>query len=305
MSGAAAGLGLLAALIPAACIASQGQAELLRAFDRAVMEWQSSSPEGRPVAARAASNAFLRLRAGPERRARLVAGSRATLTSGRPELAHRLAMEVEERAQPPALAEVRLRALAQLGRLPAFAAALASVVPRTPTAAQAALQQEEAKLLPLAAAALRGTDRASGRAVFEAIAALEPFQSYRLANLGLCLRQIGDLEAAERAYELGRQRAPEDLELWNDYGLLLRATGRRNEALAAFRQSVALDLARDDSRRATGPAITNLMHMEALAPGGQGADPVPTATASLVKRPDATMLRRLTVDVLLDRLARR
>ena len=167
------------------------------------------------------------------------------------------------------------------------------------------MQQEEAKLLPLAAAALRGTDRASGRAVFEAIAALEPFQSYRLANLGLCLRQIGDLEAAERAYELGRQRAPEDLELWNDYGLLLRATGRRNEALAAFRQSVALDLARDDSRRATGPAITNLMHMEALAPGDQGADPVPTATASLVKRPDATMLRRLTVDALLDRLARR
>jgi tetratricopeptide (TPR) repeat protein len=159
--------------------------------------------------------------------------------------------------------------------------------------------------LPLAASALRGPDRPAGRGIFERLARLEPWASYRVANLGLSQRQIGDAEAAERVYRSGLARAPLDLELWNDLGLLLRARGRRAAAVEAFRESVRIDLARPAAARGTGPAITNLLHMEALEPGAPGQDPLPTALHSLAQRPDATMLRRLTIDVLLDRAASR
>ena len=44
--------------------------------------------------------------------------------------------------------------------------------------------------------------------------------------------------------------------------------------------------------------------MEALAPGEVGDDPVPIANSALAQRPQATMLRRLMIDVQLDRLTR-
>ena len=124
--------------------------------------------------------------------------------------------------------------VAQLGRLVELARLLRLPGQAPRDAAAVALAREEARLLPLAAAALRGPDRPAGRLVFERLYELAPFVSYRASNLGLCLRQIGDLDAARRVYQSGLERAPADLELWNDYGLFLRAAGQREQALAAF-----------------------------------------------------------------------
>ena len=297
---------LLAASSLGARAAAQSQAQRVAEFDEAAARLQAEvALAEQPRRARRVSNAFLRLDRGPARAERLVLGAQATLAAGRPEISLRIATDVEGARGDEALEVVRLRSLAQLGRVREFVQRLPSGGGELSAPSKAALLAEEPRLLPLAADALRGDDRRAGRRVFEALAALRPFRSYRLANLALCLRQIGDVEAAFRAYETGRQRAPGDLELWNDYGLLLRATGRRADALRAFRKSVALDLDRGAAERGKGPAITNLMHMEALAPGEQGEDPVPTATHSLRLRPDATMLRRLMIDVHLDRLAKR
>lgn len=292
---AAAGFGLPA----------QQSAELLAAFDAAAKVYIEADASERAARAAAASSAFLRLPEGPGRAARRVLGAEATLDAGRVDYALRLSAAPDAGDYPDRLLTVQLRALARLGRLRELFRLVERQEGRAPDAVRAALRAEEAALLPLAARALRGPDRPIGRGVFERLAALEPFASYRVANLGLCLRQIGDVAAAERVYRAGLARAPLDLELWNDLGLLLRARGRRSAALDAFRESVRIDLGRPAEACAKGPAITNLLHMEALEPGAAGSDPLPTALRSLGQRPDAVMLRRLTLDVLLDRAASR
>lgn len=297
-------LGLALALLGGAATA-QDEAELAAAFDRIAAEFAAATQADSTDLAGRLSNAFLRLPEGAARTERLALGAEATLAAGRIDHALRLSTPAEEPQRDPRLLTVRLRALARSDRLVEMTRIVERQAATEPEAIAAALRAEEGRLLPLAAAALRGPDRPSGRMIFEFLATLEPIESYRVANLGLCLRQIGDVDAAFRTYELGRRVAPNDLELWNDYGLLLRASGRREEALAAFRRSVALDLERGTDKRATGPAITNLLHMEALSPGAQGADPVPTATEALAQRPQATMLRRLMLDVQLDRLLSR
>tara|TARA_R110002096_G_scaffold182321_1_gene360034 strand:- start:2090 stop:3079 length:990 start_codon:yes stop_codon:yes gene_type:complete len=298
---------VLAAVSVSGQIRGQDDAQLknlLAEFDRL-----QNAAQAAPQAAQAGfllqlSDIFLRLPIGAARSQRIATGAHATLHSGRTEIALELATPSDGKKQHNGvLLTVQLQALARLGRLVEFARILENQSNSQPDAIATALRSEEGRLLPLAAAALRTPDRPAGRAVFQYLATLEPIQSYRVANLGLCLRQIGDIPAAFQTYALGQKLAPNDLELWNDYGLLLRATGRLEEALAAFRRSVAIDLRRDGPLRGQGPAITNLMHFESLRPGVAGADPMPTACLALEKRPHATLLRRLTLDVTLDRLA--
>lgn len=298
----AVGLGLLTQ--------AAAQNELLAEFDRAHATFSAAADVGqRQALASQVSDAFLRLPDGAGRASRLPAGAHATLAAGRAELALQLTDPAKsgDPQTDEVLLTVRLRALAQLDRLVEFARIVQKQAASEAKAVTDALRLEERRLLPLAAKALRTRDRPSGRLVFQHLATLEPIQSYRVANLGLCLRQIGDLEAAYQTYALGQRLSPNDLELWNDYGLLLRATGRWREALAAFRRSVALDLKRPGPLQGHGPAVTNLMHAEALQKGlvgGQGSerDPAPTAVLALEKRPNATLLRRLMLDLSLDRL---
>ena len=297
-------LSWLLPLLLAAAVCGQQDQELLAAFDRLAARLDGAAPAQVAELAAEASNAFLRLPEGAARDERLPAGATATLMAGRTEHALRLSTPEQGAGFRPRLHTVRLRALAQLGRLVEFARLLRMPGQAPRDAAAVALAREEGRLLPLAAAALRGPDRPAGRLVFERLYELAPFASYRASNLGLCLRQIGDLDAARRVYASGLERAPGDLELWNDYGLFLRAAGQREQALAAFRRGVELDLARGAALRATGPAITNLLHLEALWPGSQGQDPVPVAEQALAQRDQAKMLRRLMLDVQLDRLTR-
>lgn len=274
-------------------------------FDRLHQVYAAAEAAERQSLASQVSDAFLRLPNGDDRTERLPRGAAATLAAGRSELALELASpkNPEQPQTNDVLLTVQLRALAQLERLTEFARIVARQAATEAGAVSEALRREERRLLPLAAKALRTRDRPSGRLVFQYLATLEPIKSYRVANLGLCLRQIGDVEAAFQTYALGRRIAPNDLELWNDYGLLLRATGRWPEAVAAFRRSVAIDLERAEAMRGKGPGITNLMHLQSLYPDRVGDDPTPTAILALEKRPDATMLKRLTLDVALDRLS--
>lgn len=281
----------------------QGKTKLLAEFDRVQSAAQTAPQTAQADFLLQLSDIFLRLPEGDGRSQRLPAGAHATLHSGRTEIALQLASPQGGKMQTnDVLLTVQMQALARLGRLAEFARILDQQSSTKPAAVTAALRSEEGRLLPLAAMALRTPERPAGRAVFQKLATLEPIKSYRVANLGLCLRQIGDVPAAFQTYALGKKLAPNDLALWNDYGLLLRATGRHEEALAAFRRSVAIDLRRDQSQRGQGPAITNLMHFESLHPGKAGADPMSTARFALEKRPHATLLRRLTLDVTLDRL---
>lgn len=286
------------------------QKDLLAEFDRAQAAFAAAvDASQRQALAGQVSDAFLRLPNSAGRTNRMPAGAHATLAAGRTELALQLTVPGKpgDAQTNDVLLTVRLRALAQLDRLVEFARIVQNQAATESEAVTDALRLEERRLLPLAAKALRTRDRPSGRLVFQFLATLEPIQSYRVANLGLCLRQIGDLKAAFQTYALGQRVAPDDLELWNDYGLLLRATGRWDDALAAFRRSVALDLKRTGPLRGQGPAITNLMHAEVLYTGlvggaGSEGDPAPTAVLALEKRPTATLLRRLMLDLSLDRL---
>ena len=286
-------------------VCGQAPAQLVAAFDRAAAAYASAPADERGDRARLLSNAFLMLPSGRERQARLALGAEATLAAGRWEHALRICTLPLGTPDPPRLAAVRLQALIRLGRLSEAAALVAKHRHSRPGVLAPALRAEERALLPLAAAALRTADQGAGRLMFEELARLAPVQPYRLTNLALCLRQIGEVDAARRVYEAARELAPDDLEVWNDYGLFLRANGRHAEALRAFERSVTLDLDRAAAERAKGPGITNLMHLEALAPGSAGRDPVPVATEALAQRPQATMLRRLMLDVVLGRCAHR
>ena len=239
---------------------------------------------------------------GAGRTDRLPKGALATLRCGRNELALQLSTPQSDRLPDGVLCTVQLEALARLGRLTKFVQVIRVAMQHCPDAAAVALQREEARLVTLAAGALRSDERLAGRAIFEYLGTLEPIQSYRIANLGLCLRQIGDVQAASSVYEQGLRLEPLDLELWNDYGLLLRAVGRKKEAREAFGKSLAIDLKRDEAMRGRGPAITNLMHEKALGDASQEDDPSTAARLALRQRPDAVLLRRLMLDVTLDRL---
>jgi tetratricopeptide (TPR) repeat protein len=287
----ALGLGLVLVLAGAAA------AQQAAAFDQAHAALVAAESTQRPAAARAAAMAFLALPNGPERSARLMEGAEALVAAERAPLA----AEVVAEARAIGMRSGRLARVA-------VAAALRS----QDFGAAVAVARKDAVAWPadvLAAAgaerALRQGDTASGRFVFEQLAAAGPVSGYRVANFALCLRQLGEVDAARRQYHLALVLAADDLEIENDYGLFLRAQGDVAGALAAFRRGWQLDLARSADVRGRGPAVTNLVHLAAIGVDvGQG-DVLADASRALAVRPDATMLRRLTLDVAVDRAAGR
>lgn len=271
---------------------------------RAAYELFVAADTAAPVLAVRASDLFLVLPPGPERSACTAAGVHATLGAGRTQLAADLAAAARTEGNlEPLLVQSHLQALVRADRFEPFVDLARADLARDPAPVARALRAEEARLGPRAERALRHGDAARPRFVFEQLAALEPRQSWRAANLALCLRQLGDVGAARSAYDEAVRTWPEDLELANDFGLFLRAVGELPGAIEQFRRSLALDLAQPPEQRGRGPAITNLLHLEATRPGLLGEDPLSGANAALALRPDAAMLRRLALDVALDRLA--
>jgi len=162
------------------------------------------------------------------------------------------------------------------------------------------LLASEASLLPLADRSLRASRTADGRWVFASLAVARPADAVRQANFALCLRNLGEVEAAEATYARARALDPLDAQIENDWGLFLRATGRRAAALAAFRHSLELDAVLPGGRRGQGPAVTNLVHAAALGRDAAAAEALELGCEALAVRPDAAMLRRLVLDLGLD-----
>jgi tetratricopeptide (TPR) repeat protein len=274
-------------------------------FDAAWQDYVTATdPASRQQAAHRASDAFLAMPEGRERTERLPRGVASCTAAERTTLALELAAEAWRAAQgtpSPDLVTAHLVALARAGELTRFVAMAKEQGDREPLAVTTALVAAEAWLLPLADAATRRGD-AAGRYVFERLAAIEPVTSWRLANCALLLRHLGEVDDARALYERARALAPNDGTLENDYGLFLRATGDPAGALAAFRRGYDLDAAVPGGRKGEGPAVTNLLHHEVLHPGRVVPDPLPLGSAALALRPDAVMLRRLVLDLALNRL---
>lgn len=286
------------ALLATAAVRAQDAADFDRAF-------AALGPTPTAAAATDVANRFLALPDGRERRARLLDGAEALLLAKRGALA-------QESLDEARAAGVRNGRFTRLDVRAAFAGkpfAGAVAVARGwstafPEDVRAALVAQEQVVAAAAEKALRAGAVADARFVFEQLAAAQPLAAYRVANLALCLRQLGDADGARRQYDLARTLAPDDIETENDFGLFLRGQGDVAGAAGAFWRAWRIDLQRDAGQRARGPAITNLVHLEATRPGASGGDPLAEAAPALAARPDAIMLRRVALDVALARVRR-
>lgn len=290
-------------LLGLVAVAGAAPAQDAAAFDRAFAAAQAATASAADVAA--AATAYLALPAGPEQRARLLEGGEALRRAGRLDLAQSCvddAVAAGMRSEPLATLAVRTALAGQ-----PFAAA-AAVARRWsgpfPEAVRAALVADEARVAAAAEKSLRSGGAADGRFVFAQLAAARPLAAYRVANYALCLRQLGDGDEARRQYDLARALAPADLEIENDFGLFLRAQGDLVGAVGAFWRAWRMDLEREPAVRARGPAITNLVLLEAVRPGAAGGDPLREAAPALAARPDAAMLRRVALDAAVRRALR-
>ncbi len=291
-------VGVVAGLLLTAAVGAQDAA----AFDRSFAAFGAQPSE---AAATAAANAFLALPDGRERRARVLDGAEALLGAGRTAMAQ----ECLDEARAAGMRNgrfVRLDVRAAFAGQPfARAVAAARVWSQAfPDDVRLALVAMEVQVASSAEKALRAGAVSDARFVFEQLAAAPPLASYRVANLALCLRQVGEVDGARRQYDLARSLAPEDIETENDFGLFLRGQGDVKGAAGAFWRAWELDLQRGEALRARGPAITNLVHLEATRPGAAGGDPLAEAAPALAARPDAVMLRRVALDVALARARR-
>ncbi len=280
-------------LLAAALGLAWGAVAQVEAFDRAAAAFQAaatSDAAARRQAADAAVAAFLRIDptapAWAERREQAAAGA---LDAAEPERA------LQWLAAPGPLGEagrvLRLRALLRLER---GAEAAFWIRADPPAVATAAVLAEEPAAFRCADRLLRSGDARDGVLLFETMARAAPGDPIRLGNLGLTYRHVGWLTEAENAYREALRLGPGDDQTWNDYGLFLRGQGRHDEALAAFRRGLAAE-----AQPGNGPSITNLMHLSLVRPELL-PPPLPEAARALRLRPDAAMLRRLTLDVLLD-----
>lgn len=247
---------------------------------------------------------FLRIEDGPARDERLERGAEMALAAGKATMGLQLAgaaCAVHGRTMDRVVLEVRC--LAALGRLESLVRACRDAGgPGQPAAVFVAmdpsqLAQVESQLLPVADRALREGRTEDALWVFDALVQADPENGVRLANLALTLRHLGRRAEAAAAYRQAVEVAPTDDQIRNDRGLFLRACGDWPAAAAELRRALALE-----ARPGTGPAVTNLVQMEALRPGSSGIDAAAAAGRALALRPDAAMLRRVTLDLLGDRL---
>lgn len=290
-------LALLAGWLVTAALPAQAA---LTAFDAAAVDLAAAGPADAATGQRAATALalFLQLPPSAGRDARLDLAVAMAFFAGRHDVAVQLAADGHDADRATGLLwTYELRALAQLGRLDQFVARGRDGEQRDQWAAVAtALLAEEPRLLPLADRMLRQGRTEPALWVFQALSRAAPADAVKLANLALTFRHLGNLRASLDAYQRAVALAPDDLGIRNDLGLFQRATGMTAAAAATFRACEALD-----DPRGAGPAITNLVHMEVLAPGSAGIDPLRWATAGLAVRPQAAMLRKVTLDLILDR----
>jgi len=284
--------GLVLATV-AAAQADPGRFDELLAAVRAA----SSMPQ-RAALAGPALDLFLRLDAS-SRASRLAAGAWIAQLAGDHRMALQLAMAARQSRSPvvEGLVWTHLQALLAGGRVEeCVEQAQRDDQAGSWTEVAAVFAEHQRALLPAAARLLQTGDTGQGLWLFQALSRLRPEDGIAMANLALACRHLGLTGTAAQTYRQALRLAPADEQVWNDYGLFLRGSGRLVEALDAFERSYGLD-----DRPGVGPAITNLVQMELLQPRCVQPDPLPRASAALQLRPEATLLRRLALDLVLAR----
>lgn len=281
------------------------QGEDWSAFDdayEAVLQGEREQLDGAVMDQRYAGalREFLRRPAGTEGYGdRLLAAGYCAYRADRASMAVGLFDDAWQRGPTEALAEWRVLARFRAGPArAAIDAALPLLGEATPlrVGVDRALLSQAGSAMPEADRRLRSGDDREGLAVFEALVRASGDATWALANLALAYRHVGRVADAERCYRQALAAEPADIVVWNDLGLLLRATGRVPEAIQAFRKSYD-----NDPDPGMGPGITNLVQIGWWAPDVDGASSMDAALAALQKRPEAAMLRRLTVEALIDR----
>ncbi len=267
----------LAARNDAAHVAS-AYAAALRAFD-AIPTQAPERGAALPTAA------FAALRAGVAQRAVTLIGQSVAL--GGDDAVH---------------AEVQVTALAMAEQAGAAVAAIAMWAARQPDAVERAVdavrQQHGGALCEAADTALREGKTDAGLLTFSLLAKVSGRHPVALANLALALLHVGREAEAEAHYREAIAAAPDDHELWNDLGLLLKGLRRDQEAVAAFVKSRALETEKAPS----GPATSNLVTMirAGRAPDSAASiDAAPALAAVLARFPAAGMARHLLLRELL------
>lgn len=261
-------------------------------FDRTSTRGTDSVAE-----ARASVQAFLRIEHGTAREDRLSVAARCAFVASELELCLAWCDEAEQRA--PLADQVqclRLRSLLVLRRDRDFLGIARIAFDRSPSALQGALLADEGLGLNVADARMRDGDLSGGLWIFERIAELPPSSAARLCNFALALRHAGELDRSRKLYEEALALAPNDAWTWNDYGLLLRASGDAAAAKAAFLRSMECD-----AQAGQGPGITNVVLEAALGKSSaeDRAGVLESASRALAVRPDAALLRRAALDLAL------
>lgn len=292
-----------------ACLAGSvhdcaAQQDPVAQFDAALARFESASGADAAAAAAEALDWFLRIDEPAVRRSRLARAAAAALAAGKPAIGLQLAdAAIAAEGSSLVLVGMKVRGLAALGRFEELVQTCREAGSPGQDAAvfvamdPAQLAQLESLLLPLADRALREGRTTEALWVFDALVQANPEDGIRLANLALTLRHLGRRAEAAAAYRQAMEVAPNDDQIRSDHGLFLRACGKWDEAAAELRRALVLE-----ATPGAGPAITNLVQMEALRPGSAGGDVVAAAARALALRPDAAMLRRVTLDLLGDRL---
>lgn len=122
-------------------------------------------------------------------------------------------------------------------------------------------------------------------------------------NLGLHLRDAGDLEGASEALEKVREIRPDLASSWSNLGAVEAARGRRAEALRLFHEALAVDPAHRDSLYNLALVLETNALGERYGAGSSPGEAVATYRRLLAAHPDHAE-GWTNLGVLLERLAR-
>ncbi len=133
------------------------------------------------------------------------------------------------------------------------------------TAAGRLALRPQSKFMTEGIAAHAAGRREEAVALFRKAVADQPDDPRARLNLGVALKDTGDLAGSEASYRQAIAMAPTFAAAHNNLGILLSETGRPTEALASFEEALRLDPDHADARHNRGAVLAEMhRHEEAI-----------------------------------------